>query len=383
MSHVQDSTSLSDLLHTSPLASSTNVQADTKGPSLNLAASNTLQITDAEQPEDATVELIKLQGSKIELIEQRDNLVKQRSEINSKVEDARLRLRFLKERQTRNAARKRMDELLKENTHEYHRAINTRNREQEDYVSKSLNVYPSTDWDKRLDQLRMFTPHLELEKLDTANYYNDDNRMMRTIQYTVVSPLLFKIPLRVDVDYADDSVVNIQFGKLDTPPMLIITSLSPSLAKALLQNYIPNKKINLVMYSLNSLSILVHRRISTMYKIIRKYRSLINDQSILRDLLAEQECDDNLTLFAIMKSLDRIQLEINNKHKVTLTWSIILKDTITGNCNSQLNLYVTDVHNKHHENYHSLNEAFQNLVKQYGVQKALENLLKNAFGYTV
>ncbi|RLV95782.1 hypothetical protein JA1_000757 [Spathaspora sp. JA1] len=386
MSHITDFTSLSDLLHTSPLPSSSTANGENPGPSLNLAASNIQQENQQEQEEqvsNSTVELIKLQGSKIELIESRDSLVKQRSELNSQVEDLRLRLRMLKERQASLANEKRMNELLSENSSEYHRSINTNNQQQQDFILNILNVYPSSDWDKRLDQLRMFNPYLELESLDTSNYYDETNHMIRMVQFTVVSPLLFKIPLRLDIECARDSVVKIEVGKLPTPPMLTISLLSPSLANVLIKNYIPNNKINLIMYGVNSLSKLVHKRISTMYKLIRKFKDLINDRIILQDLLTEQECDDNLKLFAIMKSLDRVQFNINNQFKVIMTWKIVLRDTITATCESQINIYITDWQNQHNSKFKSADELFQKLIEKYGINNALEIVFKNICDYNI
>ena len=171
-----------------------------------------------------------------------------------------------------------------------------------EYILNNLHVLPSNDWMKRLNMAKKFYPYLEINEAQNTTVYDDKkSTFVRTISYTVISPYLFRLPIEVSINSSDESIMSISIAN-DNVKEGIMTNfslLSSSFTKVLVQNYILNGKVDLVMYSLNSLSIAIHKRISTLYKLIRKFRQYIKSESYIGDLLKKTRIEEMLQYFEI------------------------------------------------------------------------------------
>ncbi|RCK55336.1 hypothetical protein Cantr_04165 [Candida viswanathii] len=353
-----DLDTLSDLLRTSsPTNQSPHLQ------SLNIAKA---QIT--ATPED---KLIELQTRKIELLERRDELVKSRAKLYNEVNDLRVSLHDLTKDASVSAGQKRVEELLDANTRAYIDALELRNLKNDDYVLNNLNVLPATDWGLRLEYIKKFVPFLEIDKINTFNEHVEGD-MMRVIEFEVILPLIFKLGVKLSVNCEDDALSRVEV--LDTFKIAVISN---SFAQTLTRNYIPHRKINSIMYGLNSFSKLLHARISIVHKIVTEFRDNLYDGEKYHDLLQETVAD-NKKNFATLQNIDQIELKFvvgERLFKLALNWGIVMGDTSTGSCQSQINLYIIDDIG----NTRNLSQIFQSLLLQYDVITSLKVIIKNIF----
>ena len=219
-----------------------------------------------------------------------------------------------------------------------------------EYILNNLHVLPSNDSMKRLNMAKKFYPYLEINEAQNTTVYDDKkSTFVRTISYTVISPYLFRLPIEVSINSSDESIMSISIAN-DNVKEGIMTNfslLSSSFTKVLVQNYILNGKVDLVMYSLNSLSIAIHKRISTLYKLIRKFRQYIKSESYIGDLLKKQEIEDDATIFSILKSVDNVEFTIpvngtsNDHFTIKFQWEIVVSNSVNAECASDPKIFLT------------------------------------------
>ncbi|KAK6201072.1 uncharacterized protein RJT21DRAFT_1029 [Scheffersomyces amazonensis] len=379
-SNIPDVTSLSDLITTSPHQSSSGAHppsneinrsdpiesTESINTGLNLAGVKVIRnepIDESEQSahqlssstnqssstdQHRVEQLLSKQQQKLNLIDKRDELVRHRTQLKDNVEDLRIKLRQFKSLQEQNITKRKLDSYLEDNTHSFSTksnnssgSTNTRftfdDSNDNDYILQNFHVLPSTDWDHRLRLIKKFMPYLELDGISTEQTYDENQILIRIIKFTLISPLLFKFPIKLSVDNHNESINQIIINKFTTT----LSLLSPSFNSVLIKNYIPNKRINLIIFSLNSLSILLHKRISHFYKLIRKHCLLINDSNLI-PLLQTEELNDNIRLFAILKSITSLQFHVSTKRIIKINWEILLSNVVTGECESRLELFIIE-----------------------------------------
>lgn len=333
--------------------------------------------------------LLNKQSEKLELKGKLDELIKQRLNVKSSINEVAGKLKTLKDSQHKSDVNNRLNEYLENSNQNY---IESQSRKQIEpsreatpglnlengstvNIINELNVLPSNNWDDRIDNIRKFYPYVDLEKIKPFTTYNQDGIFLRGISFTVVCPLFFKLNVEVRINSLKDSIESISVNQTQ---LVTLRLISPSVSQAIGQ-FVQQGEIDLFMYALNSLSIVAHERTSLLFKIIKKYRSYIEDEKFKN--LIEDESLSNNRIFAIMKSVNQINLVIdknNELYHIKLYWDIKLNDLVTGNCKSSLKLLM--IRQSDNTKLKNVNNLFQNLIKEYGIFSGLDTLLKSIFG---
>lgn len=436
MSNIPDITSLSDLLNTSPSQpsiesqqnrnhntllgqddqnshkqineyTSDNLKQKQDDGDINSANDdNQLHLSKSQLPDDKIEELEKLlnqQSIKLDLSNERNDLIKKRTSLKSSVEELRVKVKYLQNMSEKQRQKDRLGKLLEHNDKRFIESQKpstveaSADQDDNEYILKNLHVLPSNDWIKRLNMAKKFYPYLEINEAQNTTLYDDKkSTFVRTISYTVISPYLFCLPIEVSINSSDESIMSIAIAN-DNNKEGIMTNfslLSPSFTKVLVQNYILNAKIDLVMYSLNSLSIAIHKRILTLYKLIRKYRQYIKSGSYIDDLLKEQEIEDDATIFSILKSVNNVEFKLpvngtsNDHFVIKFQWEIVITNSVNAECASDPKIFLTkdrDIHTIEEKILRSscavqgANSLFLRLSKEYGIYNAVCILFNNVF----
>lgn len=317
--------------------------------------------------------LIQLQSLKIQLSEKRDELIKSRTLSNNELNDLRVRHHQLTQELSKTRKETNINNLLDSNTKQYIKNLEVKNLQNDDYILNNLNVLPSTDWDLRLSYIKRFVPYLEVDKIKTFNECDTEggNTMLRIIEFQLILPLIFQTNFKLSVDCENDSLKGIEIDDL-----FKISMLSNSFYQVVIKNYIPNKKISTLMFGLNSFSKLLHKRMSIINKLVKHFQNNLYNLEKYQDLL---DTSDNKKLFAILQTLDQIELifqKNDRQFKIILNWEIVLGDPLTGTCNSRIKLYLIDILDNTTKN---LSQVFQNLLLQHDIVTSLTTIIKTIF----
>ncbi|CAL1182505.1 unnamed protein product [Candida parapsilosis] len=308
---------------------------------------------------------------KQELVEEKQRLLQLKAEKLNNIETLQTKLTRLSKSQQDFTTKTQLNQLLDNSRVEFFRNLQTRNQKQQDYILHHLNVLPSPNWNLRLSLAKQFIPFLDIDNLKSYNEYVD-NRLVRVFQFTILSPLVLNLTLKLEINASNDSVYQI----LVMTNLTTLHMLSSSFASALVKDYIPNGKINCVMYGLNSLTKLIQKRTKNWHQLIVKYKSMIANDLLLN---IPDQVSDYRKLYASLKSIDSIDLHLShNKYKLSLYWSIVNNDHLTGTCQSDIKLLITRNGNAVMKDAGSL---FTSLVSKYGIINSLEIILCNIFNY--
>lgn len=373
MSNIPDITSLSDLLNTSPS------QNGDRLPKLQLNEAIVSQMDDnfygSTTNDDSRLEVEKLlgqQSEKTELNVRRDGLLQERGVLQANIDELNLKVRRLKDQLLQKQAQDKLQSLLKNNSQQYAQGKSFEVDDEQD-ILQNLHVLPSKNWLDRLKLIRKFLPYLEIDNIHMSQEFSQNDKLMRILQYCLISPLLFRVLFTVTIFGPQDTVSDLQVDYAQ------LTILSQSFAKVLANNYIPQRKLPLIMFGLNSLSILLHKRIAMFYKLIRLLKNYIDPK--FHEFTLRQEVNDNIKLFATLKLEDCLTFNIpvdNRLISLSLHWQIVLVDTVTGQCESQLNLYVLEGNQ-----LLDANDIFIDLVNMHGIVQAITIILKNSFNISL
>lgn len=328
--------------------------------------------------EQELTELLNLRSRKLQLSEERSNLLKKRSSLKLAIEETRLKLTTHRLKKEDESTKIQLQELLENNTNAYLQKESNSNISEQEKILKELNVLPSQDWEHRLTLVKKFFTGIEIDKVRTYNEFNDQNELERKIEYTVISPLLFRLKVSISVRAIDDSIHEIN---IDKQASISLSDISNSFYYVFKQNYIRGKKMDLIMYGLNSLSLLTHRRVSIFHKIIRQFRQFV-DRNRFQELIAPEELNNKIKLFSILKSVDKIDLVVphnENEIKLCLVWEIELSHEWLGECESNIKLLL------YHKDAHlgDISSLFLKLLSESGVMNALTIIFKTCFNIEI
>ncbi|KAI5954049.1 hypothetical protein CANMA_004888 [Candida margitis] len=212
---------------------------------------------------------------KQELVDEKQRLLKIKAEKLNQIETLQTRVEQLSKVQKETNIKNQLNELLEKSQVEFYKRLQSRNQQQQDYMLQHLNVLPSADWDQRLSLAKKFIPFLDIDKLKTYNEYFDD-KLIRVFEFTILSPLVLNLRLKLDINTSDDSVFQISV----VTNLTTLHMLSSSFARALVDDYTPNGKINCIMYGLNSLTRLIQKRTKIWHQLVIKYKSLIQNDRL-------------------------------------------------------------------------------------------------------
>ncbi|KAK6457679.1 uncharacterized protein RJT20DRAFT_125494 [Scheffersomyces xylosifermentans] len=347
--------------------------------------------------------LLEKQSLKLSLQSDLNDTLKKRTDLKASVEDLRAKVKYLKDQKRRRDNKRTLEALLKQNESDFVARTETNsnentnqqaalnNEDDDDAILKSLNVLPSSNWTERLEMIRKFMPFLELDKIRTNNYYNGNNELIRTIEFVLISPLLFKIQFKLLIDTQTEALKEIVVGdavlsRKSSPSLTTLSILSPSFTHVLMKNYLPKRKINLIMFGLNSLSVLLHRRVSILYKLLRMYPTLVRDGDKYSDFLETEEIQDNIRLFAVLKPIESLEFAVKrgaDKFIIRLSWIIEVQNKVTADFCSNLKLQIYSGEDESEDKvgvFRDCNSLFVKLSKEYGIVSAFGLILKNVFG---
>lgn len=378
MSNIADITSLSDLLNTSPS------EVVERLPRLDLSEAFRSKTDDnIEDSGDEVDKLLQQQSEKSVLNAERDDLLKHRANLQENIQELNLKIRRIKQKLLQQQTQQKLQNLLDMSSQQFVEKQQAKNPtsskeprfevDDEENILQNLNVLPSKNWSERLVFIKKFCPYLEIDKIHMSQAFNQNDKLRRILEYCVISPLLFRVMVVITISSPNDSISEIQ---IDYSQLLLLSS---SFIKVLTTNYIPQRKIPLIMFGLNSLSILLHKRVTMFHKLIRLYKKYIVTKKF-DELTQIEESIDNLKLFSLLKLEDCLTFNIpveNRNISLTLNWEIALVDTITGQCESQLKLFVFDG-----EQLLDANKLFLDLVDMHGIVNAITIILKTSFNVT-
>lgn len=237
--------------------------------------------------------------------------------------------------------------------------LETNTANAQDEVLHDLNVFPSTNWQDRLLLVRTLLPHIEFDNISSA----PGESGCRVVCCTLLSPLLFLLQLRFHID--SDSAINKIEASNDG--ILLLRLLAPQYALVVTKNYIPRNKVQVLVYSLNSLAACVHQRTNSFVELTRKYPDLVSN-------VDQNSLGNNSAIYGHLKSIDEIVLTLpETLSTIRVVWTIALDDEITGECGNTINLIGPD---------HKANELFQMLLRSSSILNAVTSVLSNCYNYT-
>jgi central kinetochore subunit CTF19 len=305
----------------------------------------------------------------VELNDKRVSLLKQRQRLRNEIEELTVKIHGIKQKHHHHKTQNLLSEFLVKNTNDF---VTINHDVNEDDALNKLDVSPSSDWTQRLQLVGKFYPYLTVENIATLNRldgHSPNNSLFRIIRYSLVSPLLFKVGVEIAIESRTDSISVINITQNN------IAQFSPSFSRILLTNYVPEKKIHLIMYGMNTLSKSIHKRVEMFYSLIRALPNNV-DSTRFGDLTQTEELSDEITLFAMLKSVDTLTFTFTkDTHLVELTlhWEIVLSNTVTGECERNLSLSMTK-----ENRLIDCKSLFIDLTRSYGLMNALKIILKNS-----
>ncbi|SGZ51267.1 CIC11C00000004954 [Sungouiella intermedia] len=280
-----------------------------------------------EQSQSAMDRLLVLQTRKVELIQQRDALLARKQELADSIDRLNITLDDYQQQHHQYETRKKLEYYLHQNDHEYAKLAASDGAAS--FVIDNLNVLPSSDWPLRLHLVKEFYPHMTI--LDCDSYTESG-----------------------------------QLGKGG----ISLQKISPTFHKTVKRNYIPRKKIDLLMHSYHSLAQLEQKRVAALSEILSTYSDLV-----LRP--AHDWIDDP---FSTLVTLPYVELDLSLKgprFTIRLYWTLCLNNSITGSLESELEIAIIGEETTVVAN---ANEVFLRLIPQHGVVGAFKVMLVNIFG---
>ena len=423
MSNIPDITSFSDLLST-PLEHS-GEEGDDKKATLRaspedepITAPGERQIKDKQHDSVADLrdtesketevrshsnrneDLVEQQRLKLELIDRRNELTKNRTALKENNETLKSRINDLEIAVSRQMQDTKLARILARNNdnflkRHYKNEDSSKEAEDADLIVNNLNVLPSSNWSERIEKMKFFYNYLDVENVSSRLYFDSGtNEYYRTLVFEATSSELFRVGMTLRIRSYDESIVStcIQHSEKDKQ-VLNLFMLSPSYTRTLMRNYLARNKIDLVMFSLNSCASVIHQRISTFLVLMKMFPTFTNPRRYLGQSIDKfDEVDENIV--RLLKTQDTLKFDVVSPKRsqfrftVNLQWEVAVGDVITGKCVSDVRLLIT------RENIHSVKEMstepsytmssvgslFLDLVKDYGVVHAVCIIFNNAFG---
>lgn len=332
---------------------------------------------------------------KIELLKKKEQLLQKRQDLNNKIEKLKRQNRKLKETKQKLITEKTLEALIQQNNQEFatdfeKRLQKNKQNETDDAwsISRELLVEPSSNWELRLEYIKRFLIHILFLNAEVFSEIVD-SKQLRIYSMHVYTEDLFKVPLTITIDADSLTITNIKpvfrksgiFGKKKLRSVAI---LSPNFHNVLLDDYIPNNKIQCIIYGLNSLASTVYERTKIMKDVIVKLSNYIVLTPYLSESVVPSIINMNKTiLLKTLKNIDTLKFAIpsNESHPtylLTINWVIVINNQMTGECGSAVNVVVEG-----EKNLQDVTSIFMKLMKDNGFVGGLCILLKNLFDIPV
>lgn len=317
MANIEDITSLSDLLNTSPREPEGAPDPQFDSIEDEPVERETVLVSDDPQ--------LELQKEKVRVNELRDELIKQRADLKEEIEFLRGQTKRLLDQRKQKLTQDRIKQVEAEAESDA-ASESTVDAESSDEVIKGdeklivrlLNVLPSDNWQERLRYAKMFYPFITIRNAQVRSGEGADENS-RLINFIVEhSKSMFHVTLAIQISKLDNSLV-----KIAVPPkneLLALSLISQSVFNVLVKNYIPRLKLNLIMYVLSSLAEILAERVGALERIVNLFKDYVTSTSSLA-----------------------ITFKINPTCSVFFKWDIVLDDTVAGEVESSLKLHVTTI----------------------------------------
>lgn len=318
---------------------------------------------ESEQSQSAMDKLLVLQTRKVELIQQRDALLARKQELADSIDRLNSTLEDYQSQHHQYETRKQLEYYLQQNDQEYGILAAA---DDSNFVRDNLNVLPSSDWPLRLHLVKEFYPHIIISDCETHTEY--DNDILLTVMiYTVSAKGLPTLHIKLSV--FNESVHRVEISNWDKVAFSL-QKVSSTFFSTLKKNYIPRKKIDLIMYGFHSLARLEQKRVTALSEILTKYADLV-----LRP--AHDWKDDPVSALATLPYIELGLRSQNSPFTVRFYWTLTLKNAITGSVESELEIAIIGENSAVVAN---ANTVFLGLVPQHGVVTAFQVMLINIFG---
>lgn len=339
--------------------------------------------------------LVDRQKLKVELFEKRDTLIKRRMALKSSFEDLKFNLKTLNDTKAKLVSESSMGDLINQNNDQFLPNLQDKYSDSLDldhddstHILNHLNVSPSKDWIERLALIRKYLLSIDIDQINIyTDVNNEDFEIRRIYTFWIVSPSLFKVPIKIIVEGESQCLHEILLQHDDRKfNVLQLNTMSPSLVDILINDWVPNLKINSIIYGLNSLAAMTKKKVMLFCDIMIKFKGYLANKPFWDNVLDTQLSNRDSKLYSQLKSLDTLQFEVpasstTSSHKVILRWEILLDDKIRSRCDSRITLFISK--NSDSSIIPDVNTVFLQLVESYGMINALCIIFKNVFNITV
>lgn len=331
--------------------------------SMNTPQSPASSIESASEPE--IHELIELQTRKCELTIKRNALAAKKASLSEELKIVKEKFTLFKEQRLKQETKKKMDFLLHQNGHEVARLSEP--DQAASFVLDNLEIISSQDWDLKRDLWKRMNPHVIIDRCfmkKNPNKGNNNHSIFITLSATGLPSLL------LCVEVSHELVSDLKVSNWNTASSLL-QGISPSYRSTIELNYISQRKLDLLLYSYQSLAQLQKERIGAYSKILRKYACYISQPP--SD--ADWESDAEKRLLCI----PYVQLTVPYEGKVyivRLFWSLVIQNSICGEVTSCIGLKIFDAEMRL---FNDSSDAYLHFLEEYGVVKALDLILTNVF----
>lgn len=324
----------------------------------------------AELPnlEAANDTLLSLQTAKAELVQQRDTLLAKKTDLSSAIDRLQLTWDSYQNQSRQYETKKKLEYYLHQNDHEQEKRL-AEEDEVALFVLENMHVLPSSDWLKRMDLVGRFYPHMKISHAQLKNVHDREGQLNTEIQFRLLAQAL--PALNVELSIRSEKVVSLKILQ-SKKATLLFHKVSPSFARIVETDYVPNGKIDLLVYGYHSLATMQEKRVSILLKLLHQY-----SQSLIRPG-AEWDSDPYASLQSIpYVEFEFTHLQTGEVYLVRLYWHLVLNEPFMGQIESELEFATMQRNNRNV--LKGANGAFLNLVPDYGVCKAFELMVSNIF----
>lgn len=301
-------------------------------------------------------DLLLLQTRKAKLVQARDSLLERRDDLKESVDRLRETLQHYKQQSRQYDVKQKLEHFL-------HQSDLDKAHTGEDglaFILENLSVLPSTNWTERLELVTRFTPFIKFKSISSSAVYDGDV-LLRVIKFTCEAETLPSFEIELSV--REEQIVTLQIPNFSLVEP-VLSRISLSFTRVVKHNFVPHRKIDLLIYSYHSLARLQHIRVSTFAEILKE-----SSMVVVRPLeWKEHESVLQTTPYVEMK----IQRGDSDCH-VRLDWSLSLEDVVVGNVDSRVRLTIF----KGEHVFPNVDELFQSLITLHGVLKAVSIMIRN------
>lgn len=372
---------------------------------------------DGSEAVDGVEKLLSLQGRKIELIAKRDDHAKRRTLLRESVEELRTRYHRLKRQQSTLEDQTRMNSLLDKNESNFLQKSlrslqnsllkdtreETASGEMNEFVSddapsktepdaENFNVLPSKNWEERERYIGIFTTHIEFHDISRSTRLAPETQtLIDVVKFRVRGHSIFDIPIVISIDKTESTIqkIEISSSKECEEVNANLMRICPSYRRIFFQNYVSRKKIDLILFSLNSFSCAVYKRCCVFFKVFTELQEYLVDPNLKEIIEMNSQVDD--IVLKKLKDVDSIDLMIQRKgilYIVNLLGNIKIYDCVIGECEVDYALNLWKTNNADNDEtsedqmssaINGANSLFKSLTEIYGVMRAMQIFMKNTF----